>query len=76
MCLSRAVGHLPAAVREAKFKWRNGWSYSLSQKAIAEGKPDPCPLYTSWLKDREEEINSIGTDEFLAKEGTCEAMER
>ncbi|KAH7516645.1 uncharacterized protein LOC107429621 isoform X1 [Ziziphus jujuba] len=46
---SRSVAHFPTAVKE--FKWRNGWFYSLSQKAIAEGKPDPCPLHTEWLKE-------------------------
>ncbi|KAG6669619.1 uncharacterized protein LOC122285991 isoform X1 [Carya illinoinensis] len=46
---SRAVSHFPTAVKE--FKWRNGWFYSLSEKAISEGKPDPCPLHTSWLKE-------------------------
>ncbi|XP_021893190.1 uncharacterized protein LOC110811115 [Carica papaya] len=46
---SRAVAHFPTAVKE--FKWRNGWFYSLSEKAIAEGKPDPCSLHTAWLKE-------------------------
>ncbi|XP_058113987.1 uncharacterized protein LOC131256904 isoform X1 [Magnolia sinica] len=46
---SRAVAHFPTAVKE--FKWRNGWFYSLTQKAIAEGKPDPCPLHTAWLQE-------------------------
>ncbi|XP_027167464.1 uncharacterized protein LOC113767539 [Coffea eugenioides] len=46
---SRTVAHFPTAVKE--FKWRNGWFYSLSDKAIAEGKPDPCPLHTAWLKE-------------------------
>ncbi|XP_047328574.1 uncharacterized protein LOC124932021 isoform X1 [Impatiens glandulifera] len=46
---SRAVAHFPTAVKE--FKWRNGWFYSLSEKAIAEGKPDPSPLHTAWLKE-------------------------
>ncbi|KAK9101725.1 hypothetical protein Sjap_018979 [Stephania japonica] len=46
---SRAVAHFPTAVKE--FKWRNGWFYSLSQKALADGKPDPCPLHTAWLKE-------------------------
>ncbi|AAF18505.1 hypothetical protein AtNW77_Chr1g0017751 [Arabidopsis thaliana] len=46
---SRAVSHFPTAVKE--FKWRNGWFYSLSEKAIAEGQPDPCPLHTEWLKE-------------------------
>ena len=34
-----------------QFKWRNGWFYSLTEKAIGEGKADPCPLHTAWLKD-------------------------
>ncbi|KAL4278317.1 hypothetical protein GQ457_03G042650 [Hibiscus cannabinus] len=46
---SRAVAHFPTAVKE--FKWRNGWFYSISEKAIADGKPDPCPLHTVWLKE-------------------------
>ncbi|KAG6575639.1 hypothetical protein SDJN03_26278, partial [Cucurbita argyrosperma subsp. sororia] len=46
---SRAVAHFPTAVKE--FKWRNGWFYSLSEKAIAAGKPDPCPLHTAWLAE-------------------------
>ncbi|MBA0745325.1 hypothetical protein Gogos_007903 [Gossypium gossypioides] len=46
---SRAVAHFPTAVKE--FRWRNGWFYSISEKAIAEGKPDPCPLHTAWLKE-------------------------
>ncbi|CAO2189051.1 unnamed protein product [Urochloa humidicola] len=46
---SRAVAHFPTAVKE--FKWRNGWFYSLTEKAIAAGKPDPCPLHTAWLKE-------------------------
>ncbi|KAG0463156.1 hypothetical protein HPP92_021632 [Vanilla planifolia] len=50
---ARAVSQFPTAVKE--FKWRNGWFYSLSEKAIAQGKRDPCPLHTAWLK----EINVI-----------------
>lgn len=50
---SRAVAHFPTAVKE--FKWRNGWFYSLTEKALALGKGDPCPLHTAWLK----EINVI-----------------
>ncbi|KAI3463492.1 hypothetical protein Pfo_020155 [Paulownia fortunei] len=46
---SRAVAHFPTAVKE--FKWRNGWFYLLSEKAIAQGKQDPCPLHTAWLKE-------------------------
>ncbi|KAL7191555.1 hypothetical protein ACSBR2_023603 [Camellia fascicularis] len=48
---ARAVAHFPTAVKE--FKWRNGWFYSLSEKAIAQGEPDPCPLHTTWLKELE-----------------------
>ncbi|XP_042504461.1 uncharacterized protein LOC122081407 isoform X2 [Macadamia integrifolia] len=46
---SRAVAHFPTAVKE--FKWRNGWFYSLTEKALAKGKSDPCPLHTAWLKE-------------------------
>ncbi|XP_037469200.1 uncharacterized protein LOC119341431 [Triticum dicoccoides] len=46
---SRAVAHYPTTVKE--FKWRNGWFYSLTEKALTEGKPDPCPLHTAWLKE-------------------------
>lgn len=46
---SRAVAHFPTAVKE--FKWRNGWFYSLTEKALAAGRPDPCPLHTAWLKE-------------------------
>ncbi|XP_071723456.1 uncharacterized protein [Rutidosis leptorrhynchoides] len=46
---SRAVAHFPTAVKE--FKWRNGWFYSLTEKALANGKPDPCPLHTAGLKE-------------------------
>ncbi|XP_076893597.1 uncharacterized protein LOC143545632 [Bidens hawaiensis] len=46
---ARAVSHFPTAIKE--FKWRNGWFYSLSEKAIAQGKQDPCPLHTAWLKE-------------------------
>ncbi|GAU25605.1 hypothetical protein TSUD_260390 [Trifolium subterraneum] len=40
-----------AAASEKGFKWRNGWFYSLFEKATAQGKPDPCPLHTQWLKE-------------------------
>ncbi|PRQ50347.1 hypothetical protein RchiOBHm_Chr2g0132191 [Rosa chinensis] len=39
---------LPTFLLQSK---RNGWFYSLSERAIAEGKPDPCPLHTAWLKE-------------------------
>eukprot|EP01018_Ginkgo_biloba_P007144 Gb_27951 [translate_table: standard] len=46
---SQTVAHFPTALKE--FKWRNGWFYSISEKAIANGRIDPCPLHTSWLKE-------------------------
>ena len=38
-------------VMALQFEWRNGWFYSLSQKALASGASDPCPLHTAWLKE-------------------------
>lgn len=46
---ARSVAHFPTAVKE--FEWRNGYFYGLSQKAAAEGRPDPCPLHTALLKE-------------------------
>lgn len=46
---SRSVAHFPTAVKE--FEWRNGWFYSLSHKALEQGKPDPMPKHTSLLKE-------------------------
>ncbi|KAJ8477614.1 hypothetical protein OPV22_021341 [Ensete ventricosum] len=46
---SRAVAHFPTAVKE--FKWRNGYFYSLTEKALVQGRSDPCPLHTAWLKE-------------------------
>jgi hypothetical protein len=46
---SRSVAHFPTAVKE--FKWRNGWFYSHTEKSRAEGKPDPYPTHTAWLKE-------------------------
>lgn len=46
---ARSVSHFPTAVKE--FQWRNGWFYGLSQDAQAQGKPDPCPTHTAWLKE-------------------------
>ena len=46
---SRSVAHFPTAVKE--FKWRNGWFYSHTEKARAEGKLDPYPTHTAWLKE-------------------------
>jgi hypothetical protein len=46
---SRSVAHFPTAVKE--FSWRNGWFYDLSQKARAEGKPDPFPTHSAFLKE-------------------------
>lgn len=43
----RMVAHFPTAVKE--FEWRNGWFYTITQKALQEGKPDPLPLHTAGL---------------------------
>jgi ketopantoate reductase len=44
---ARAVAHFPTAVKE--FEWRNGFFLELSQAAMAEGRPDPCPMHTELL---------------------------
>ena len=46
---SRSVAHFPTAVKE--LRWRNGWFHGLSQRALADGKPDPCPTHTAWLRE-------------------------
>ena len=46
---SQSVAHFQTAVKE--FSWRNGWFYSQSETAKAEGKPDPYPTHTTWLTD-------------------------
>uniref|UniRef100_A0A2P2MVX4 Uncharacterized protein LOC103444004 isoform X2 n=1 Tax=Rhizophora mucronata TaxID=61149 RepID=A0A2P2MVX4_RHIMU len=46
---SWAVAHLTIAAEG--FKWRNGWFDSLCATAITEGRLDPCPLHTAWLKE-------------------------
>lgn len=46
---ARSVAHFPTAVKE--FEWRNGYFYSLTQQALAGGRPDPCPMHTALLKD-------------------------
>ena len=46
---ARSVAHFPTAVKE--FNWRNGWFHGLSKAAEAQGKADPCPLHTAWLKE-------------------------
>ena len=42
---------LACFVMALQFEWRNGWFYNLSQKALASGASDPCPLHTAWLKE-------------------------
>lgn len=49
LAYSRSVSHFPTAVKE--FEWRNGYFAGLSEEAANSGKPDPCPLHTSWLKE-------------------------
>lgn len=46
---SRSVAHFPTAIKE--FRWRNGWFYELTERAKAEGAPDPCPKHTALLKE-------------------------
>jgi len=46
---ARSVSHFPTAVKE--FQWRNGWFYELSKAAEMQGKEDPCPTHTAWLKE-------------------------
>lgn len=31
--------------------WRNGWFLDLSKQAEQEGKADPSPTHTTWLKE-------------------------
>ena len=45
---ARSVAHFPTAVKE--FRWRNGWFYGLSQDALGQGRPDPCPTHTAMLQ--------------------------
>jgi len=45
----RSVAHFPTAVKE--FEWRNGWFHKISQRALAEGRPDPLPLHTAALQE-------------------------
>lgn len=49
LAYARSVAHFPTAVKE--FQWRNGYFYSLTQRALADGKPDPCPKHTALLKE-------------------------
>lgn len=46
---ARSVAHFPTAVKE--FEWRNGWFYGLSEEATRNGKEDPCPTHTAWLRE-------------------------
>ena len=45
----RSVAHFPTAVKECE--WRNGWFHKISQRALAEGRPDPLPLHTAALQE-------------------------
>ncbi|GFR42479.1 hypothetical protein Agub_g3389 [Astrephomene gubernaculifera] len=46
---ARSVAHYPTAIKE--FPWRNGWFYGLTARALAEGRPDPCPHHTALLRE-------------------------
>ncbi|XP_002967967.2 uncharacterized protein LOC9631054 [Selaginella moellendorffii] len=48
---ARSVAYFPTAVKE--FEWRNGWFYGISERAIASGTTDPCPLHSRWLQEVE-----------------------
>ncbi|CAM9485114.1 unnamed protein product [Discosporangium mesarthrocarpum] len=50
---ARSVAHYPAALKE--FPWRNGYFWSISKAAAAEGRPDPCPIHSQILKGVAEE---------------------
>ena len=45
----KSVSHFPTAVKE--LKWRNGFFYDISQKALKNGSDDPAPLHTKMLED-------------------------
>mmetsp|Transcript_33018 Transcript_33018/g.72709 ORF Transcript_33018/g.72709 Transcript_33018/m.72709 type:complete len:292 (-) Transcript_33018:180-1055(-) len=44
---ARSVAHFPTALKE--FEWRNGYFASISQRAMAQGGADPCPLHTAYM---------------------------
>jgi hypothetical protein len=46
---ARSVAHFPTAVKE--FEWRNGYFYGLTQQALQQGRPDPCPKHTALLME-------------------------
>jgi hypothetical protein len=49
LAYARSVAHFPTAVKEVP--WRNGWFWALSQQAAADGRPDPCPTHSAWLRE-------------------------
>lgn len=49
MAYARSVASYPTAIKE--FAWRNGWFQTLSQQAKKAGKPDPCPIHSSYLEE-------------------------
>lgn len=54
LAYSRSVASFPTAVKEVP--WRNGWFYDLSLQAKQEGKADPSPTHSAWLK----EVGAVG----------------
>ena len=49
LAYARSVAHFPTAVKE--FPWRNGYFWDISQAAVSEGKADPAPTHSAWLKE-------------------------
>jgi len=49
LAYSRSVAHFPTAIKE--FPWRNGWFYSITQREVGDGRPDPFPQHTQLLKE-------------------------
>ena len=43
----KSVSHFPTALKE--LEWRNGFFFSLSQKALSSGGEDPAPLHSKLL---------------------------
>ena len=49
LAYARSVAHFPTGVSE--FPWRNGYFWDISQAAVSEGKADPAPTHSAWLKE-------------------------
>ena len=49
LAYARSVAHFPTAMKE--FPWRNGYFWDISEAAVSEGKADPTPTHSAWLKE-------------------------